>query len=233
MTSAKKLGRLAGSLFLLSALTAGFYFTYVRSYVIVPNDAVATIANIRSAETLFRLAIVSNIVSQLSLLFFGFIMFRLFRTADSWLATVFLVSVSITVGLAVMNLLHHFEALIFLSQPEYLKAISQDQSTALAMASVRLANSPGQGLLEVFWIPFYLSFGLLVYRYRFMPAIIGVLLMFMGAGFAINVLNKFLVPHFYPAAFTQFSMLLGALGGLSTIFWLLIKGAKEPVAVSD
>jgi hypothetical protein len=229
MTSAKKIGRVGGSLFLLSAVGAAFYFTYLRSYVIVPGDAATTIANIRSAEFLFRLAIVSNLVSQVSLLFFGLVMFRLFREAHSWLATVFLVSVAITAGLAVMNMAHHFEALIFVSQPDYLKVIAPDQSTALAMTSLRVANSPGQGLLEVFWIPLYLSFGVLAYRFRFIPRILGILLMLMGAGFAINLLNKFLIPQFHPAAFTQIAMTMGALGGLSTMLWLLIMGAKEPV----
>ena len=228
MISAKLTGRIAGLLFLFSAVSGAFYITYLRSYVIVPNDAATTIANIRSAETVFRAAIVSNLFSQMALLFFGLVMFRLFREADSWLATVFLVAVSITVGLAVMNMLHHFEALVILSQPEYLKVISQEESNALAMTALRLANGPGQGLLELFWTPFYFSFGLLVFRYRFIPAIFGILLMTMGVAFAVNLLNKFLTPQFHPAAFTQAAMTLGAVGGLPTMLWLLIKGAREP-----
>jgi hypothetical protein len=50
----------------------------------------------------------------------------------------------------------------------------------------------------------------------------------MSVGYAINILTKFLVPQFYPAAFTQLAMTLGALGGIPTILWLLIKGAKAP-----
>ncbi len=52
--------------------------------------------------------------------------------------------------------------------------------------------------------------------------------MMMGVGFAINILDKFLVPQFHPLAFTRFAMSLGALGGLPTMFWLLIKGANKP-----
>lgn len=50
--------------------------------------------------------------------------------------------------------------------------------------------------------------------------------MFMGVGFALNVFEKFLFPQFYPALFSQLAMLGGALGGIPTILWLLIKGAK-------
>ena len=50
--------------------------------------------------------------------------------------------------------------------------------------------------------------------------------MLMAAGFAINVFTKFMIPQFHPALFTQLAMALGALGGIPTILWLLIKGAR-------
>ena len=230
MTSARNTGRLAGLLLLLAAVTGGFYLTYLRSYVIVPGDAAATVANIQASEFLFRAAIVSNLISSMFTFFFGLTMFRLFREANKWLATVFLVSIMITVGLAVANMLNHFEALLILSQPDFLRSFSVEQVNAMALTSVRLANGPGQGLLEVFWTPYYLSFGLLVYKYRFLPRVLGVVLMTMGVGFAINILDKFLVPQFHPLAFTRLAMSLGALGGLPTMFWLLIKGVSKPVS---
>jgi hypothetical protein len=53
--------------------------------------------------------------------------------------------------------------------------------------------------------------------------------MVMSVGYAVNILEKFLLPQFYPAAFTRLAMTLGALGGIPTILWLLIRGAKvEP-----
>jgi len=96
----------------------------------------------------------------------------------------------------------------------------------MAMIFVRLSNSFGQGLLEIFWVPYYFSFGLLIIRSRFLPKIFGILLILMSIGFAINILDKFLIPQFYPAMFTRLAMTLGGLGGLPTILWLLIKGAK-------
>ena len=55
-------------------------------------------------------------------------------------------------------------------------------------------------------------------------------LMIMSVGYAINVFTKFLIPQFYPAMFTQLAMTLGAVGGLPTMLWLMIKGARvQPV----
>jgi hypothetical protein len=52
--------------------------------------------------------------------------------------------------------------------------------------------------------------------------------MIMGVGYGINILDKFLIPQFHPVMFTRLAMTLGALGGIPTILWLLIKGVKNP-----
>ena len=114
-----------------------------------------------ASEFLFRAAIVSSLFSQIFMFFFGLTLFHLFKEVNKRLATVFLASVMMTVGIAVVNTLNHFEALLVLSQADYLKVFNPEQLNAMAMISLRLANSSGQGLLEIFWTPFYFSFGLL------------------------------------------------------------------------
>jgi hypothetical protein len=227
MNSTKKTARLAGVLFLLAAVTGGFYISYLRSSVIVPGDAAATVANITASELMFRAAIVSNLFSQVFTFFFGLTMFRLFRESHKTLAVVFLASVMLTVGVAVVNMLNHFAALLVLSQADFLKAFNPEQINALALIFLRLANSSGQGLLEIFWTPYYFSLGLLAFKSKYLPKILGVLLMVMGVGYSVNILEKFLFPQFYPAAFTRLAMTWGALGGIPTILWLLIKGVRE------
>ncbi len=229
MNSTKKTARLAGLLWFLVAVTGGFGLFYVRSNLIVTGDAAATVANIVASESLFRAAIVSILISQIFLFFFGLTLFYLFKEVNKVLATVFLTSVMMTVAIAVVNQLNNFGVLLVLSQADYLKVFSPEQLNAMAMIFLRLANS-GQGLLEIFWTLYFFSFGLLIIKSRFLPKILGILLMIMSVGFAINILEKFLIPQFHPVMFTRLAMSLGALGGIPTIFWLLIKGAKvEPL----
>jgi hypothetical protein len=136
-----------------------------------------------------------------------------------------------SVGIGVINTLNHFGALIVLSRADYLKVFTPSQLDAMAMFLLRMANSVGQGLLEIFWAPYFFSFGLLIVGSRLLPKILGTLLMVMSVGFAVNVLQKFLIPQFHPALFTQLAMTLGGLGGIPTMLWLLIVGAKDrPVA---
>jgi hypothetical protein len=226
MNLSKNTVRLPGLLWFLSAVTGGFGLFYIRSNIIVPEDAAATAGNIAASELLYRAAIVSSLFSQLFLFFLGLTLFHLFKEVNKRVATVLLASIMMSVGIAVVNMLNHFGALLVLSHADYLKAFTPEQLNAMAMVFLRLANGSGQGLLEIFWAPYYFSFGLLIIRSRFLPKILGILLMMMGVGFAINVFEKFLIPQFYPAAFTGLAMTLGALGGIPTIFWLLIKGAK-------
>ena len=228
--SLKKRARLAGLLWFLAAVTGGFGLFYVRSQVIVSGDAAATAGNIVASEFLFRAAIVSNLFSQVFMFFFGLTMYHLFKEVNKALATVFLTSVMMTVAIGVVNAFNSFGALLGLSQADYLKAFTPEQLNAMAMIFLRLSNSFGQGLLEIFWVPYYFSFGLLIIRSRFLPKIFGILLMLASVGFAINILDKFLIPQFYPAAFTRLAMTFSALSVIPTIFWLLIKGAKVQTA---
>ncbi|MGI8835578.1 MAG: DUF4386 family protein [Pyrinomonadaceae bacterium] len=89
MKSNKTTGRLAGLLYLLAAITGGFSLFYIRSKVIVPGDATATVANIMSSQFLYRAAIVSNLTSQVFTFFFGLTLFQLFKEANNFWATVF------------------------------------------------------------------------------------------------------------------------------------------------
>ena len=223
-------GRRAGLLWLLTAVTGGFGLFYIRSRVIVPGDAAATAGNILALEPMYRAAIVSSLVSQVLQVFLGLTLFELFKGFNKRLATVVLASVLMSVGIAVVNMLNHFGALLVLSRPDFLKVFAPAQLEAMALFLLRLANGSGQGLLEIFWAPYYVAFGLLVVRSRLLPKVLGILLMLMGFGFAVNILQKFLIPQLYPAAFTQLAMALGALGGLPTMLWLLIKGAHTPKA---
>ena len=226
MKTSKQTARLAGFLWLLSTATGGFGLIYLRSNVLVPGDAAATAGNIMASEFLFRAAVVSGLFSQIFLFFLGLTLFHWFKEVNRRLATVLVASVMVSVAIAVVNTLNQFGALLLLSRADFLNVFNLEQRNALAFLFLRLANSSGQGLLEIFWVPYYFSFGLLIITSRFIPGIFGILLMLMGVGFALNVFEKFLFPQFYPAVFSQFAMFAGALGGIPTMFWLLIKGAK-------
>ena len=221
--SRDKPGRFAGLLWFTSAVFGGFGLFYVRSNIIVSGDAAATAAKILASEPMLRAAIVSTLFSNVLLFFFGLSVFHLFKGVHKALATVLLTSILMTVAIAIVNQFNTLGALLVLGQADYLNAFNPDQRSVMAMIFLRMSNT-GQGLLEIFWTPYFFSFGLLIVKSRYLPRILGILLMIMSVGYALNVSTKFLIPHFHPALFTQLAMSLGALGGIPSILWLLIKG---------
>ncbi len=223
--SQHRAARLAGLFWLLYAVTTYFSMGYVRPRLIVSGDAAATAGNIVAFESLFRAAIVSNLLTYIFMFFFGLTVYHLFREFDSVLPTVFLTSILITVAIAVTNSLNSLGALVVVSQANYLNVFSPEQLNAMALIFLRL-SSYGQALLEVFWAPYLFSFGLLIIRSGFFPRILGILLVIMSVGFPINTFTKLLIPDFYPAMFTLLAQVLGALGGIPTILWLLIRGKR-------
>ncbi len=225
MNSLKKTARLAGLLYLLQALTTGFSLGYVRANLIVAGDAAATANNIMANESLFRMAIVSYLFAEIFLFFFGLTIFRLFKEVNKTLATVFLTSVLITVAIAVVNSLNNIAALVVLSKADYLNVFGQEQLNAIMMLFLRL-NNFGQGLLELFWTPYLFALGLLIIKSKYMPKILGVLLIISAFAFPINTFTKLLIPQFYPSTFTRLAMFCGALSGIPLMLWLLIKGIK-------
>jgi hypothetical protein len=228
MTPTKNSGRLAGLLWVLGAVSGGFGLSYMRSRVIVPTDAATTAANLMASVSWYRAAIVGMLLGDVLLFFLGLTLFHLFKEVNRRLAMVLLASAMLTVSISVVNTFNHFAAMMLLSGADFLKVFTIEQLNAFALFLLRMGNSTGQGLLEIFWAPYYFTFGLLVFRSRFLPRVLGILLMMMAVGFAINILQKFLIPQFHPVLFTRLAMSLGALGGIPTMLWLLIKGVRVP-----
>jgi hypothetical protein len=226
MNSLNRTARLAGLFWLLGAITTGFSLGYVRPRVLVSGDAAATVHNVIAFESLFRAGIASSVLSQIFFLFLALAAFKLFKDVNRTLAAVCLSSLMVGVGVGVVNSLNNLGALTLVTNPDYVRAFQPMQLNAIAMTFLRM-NNYGIGLLEVFTAIFLFSFGLLIIRSRYVPWILGVLLMIGACAFPVNTFTKILIPQFYPALMTQITMALNALGPLGTMLWLLVMGVRE------
>ena len=130
-------------------------------------------------------------------------------------------------SVGIVNQLNNLGAVTLITDPNYARAIQPDYLNAFAMTLLRI-NNYGIGLVEIFTSIFFFSFGLLILRSKYMPSVIGILLIVGSFGFPINTFTKIMIPQAYPAAFTQLAMLGGALGGAIPMLWLVIMGMKAP-----
>jgi uncharacterized protein DUF4386 len=177
MNSLSKRARLAGLLYILSSVVGALRLIYIPKALIVSGNPAATANNIASNELLFRLGIVSLLLGSVLWLLVPLALYRLLNEVDRTLAVLMVILGSIMqVPLFFMNAATDSAALLFAGGADFLAVFSRPQLDAFVIVflnlhhDVDLANA-------FFWGLWVLPFGLLVYRSRFLPRILGVWLM--------------------------------------------------------
>jgi hypothetical protein len=227
MNAIKANARLAGALYVAMGVTAWFSLMYVPHAIIVRGDAAATARNIMASEFLFRLGIVSELLSQTIFLFLALTFYSLFKEVDRNQARTMVALVLVAVAIEFVNCLNLVAPLVLLSGAEYLAAFPKTQLDALALSFLRLRAS-GVSIVSVFWGLWLIPLGLLVMKSRFMPRALGILLMLAGLGYAGGSLLGVLYPAGASRYFSIVTQPLAALGELTTVAWLIFKGAHAP-----
>jgi len=224
MTSLSRNARVAGLLY-LTLMTAPLRLIYIPNKLIVSGNASATASNIAAHETLFRLGILSDLFTATMTLFLTLALYRLFKDVDQGLARLVVILGGLMVTpIYFLNTINDAAALLLVRGANFLSVFDQPQRDALAMLFLRLH---GHGVLvnEVFWGLWLFPFGLLAYKSRFLPRILGVWLMINCFAYLADSVTGLLWPQYevtvsnwvFPIMFGELAMML----------WLIIMGAKE------
>lgn len=216
-TSLPTLARLAGFLYLL-VIPLGIFALYVSSTLIVPGDAVRTANHIIASEMLFRLSIVSTLISPILLTVMVVLLYRLLKPVNQTMARLMVMFLLAGVSITMLNTLTEFAALHLLSGADYLTVFTTEQLQALARLFLRL-NSSGGNIAFIFWGLWLLPLGYLVFKSGFLPRILGVLLMIACFGYLIDSFAAFLGIGVSVGLYT-------ALGEALFPLWLLLKGVN-------
>jgi len=235
MHPTNKAARIAGAVYLSMIFTAPFTLLYVPGKLIVRGDAAATANNVLAHETMFRLAIIGDLFTQVIFISLAIALYRLLsRVNKTWaMAMVAFVLVSAAVGF--LNALNDVAALILFRGGEFLTVFDAAQREALGMLFVRL-HGQGNIINELFWGLWLFPFGLLVFCSGFLPRVLGVWLMINCFGYLALSVTALFFPVNYDTAFRIAQPVL--FGELAIMLWLLIKGAKvqpqsaEPVSAA-
>jgi len=222
MTSLSKNARVAG-LFYLTLMTAPLRLIYIPNKLFVHGDATATANNIAAHETLFRLGILSDLFTATMVIFLTLALYRLFEGVDEGLARLVVILGALMVTpISFLNTINDAAALVLVRGADFLTVFDKLQRDALAMLFLRLH---GHGVLvnEVFWGLW--PFGLLVYRSRFLPRILGVWLMLNCFAYLAESVTGKLWPQ-YESTVSNWAFPV-MFGELAIMLWLIIMGAKE------
>jgi len=222
-----KAARIAGAVYLSMCLTAPFSLLYVPGKLIVRGDATATANNILTHETLFRFGIVGELFGSVIFILLGVALYSLLSGVNKTWAGLMIALVLVSAAVGFLNVLNNIAALTLFRGGEFLTVIDKPQRDALAYLFLRLQNQ-GIFMNEIFWGLWLFPFGLLVYRSGFLPRFLGVWLMLNCFAYVVLSLIALLFPPYYDSAFLIAQPVL--FGELAIMLWLLIKGAKVPIA---
>ena len=225
MPSTKNPGRFAGLLYILTSIPGVFAMMYVPSKLIVHANAAATASNIAARETLFRLGIAGQLISQTGFIFVALALYRLLKGVNRQHASLMVTLIVVSIPIAFLNELNSIAALLLVRGADFLSIFDQPRRESLAMLFLNL-HFEGLVIDEIFWGLWLLPLALLVYRSRFLPRFLGVWLVLSGFAWVILSLTGVLSPQNYDNVFTYTQP--AVFGELVFMFWLLIKGAKPP-----
>jgi hypothetical protein len=224
MNSLNKTARGAGILYIIMDVFMIFSGMVVDPKIYVPSDAVATASNILASEWLFRLDVVSNIVGQIIFLFLVLALYNLFKSVDKSQARLMVILVVASIPVTVLYTLFQYVPMLLLSGAGYLSAFNLAQLQTLSMVFSDIYHH-GIMVAEIFWGLWLIPLALLVYKSRFVPKVLGVLLIVGCFGHLLSFLSTFLFPD-YDAILIPISETL-MFAELPIFLWLLIKGVKD------
>lgn len=225
-TALKAAGRRAGALYLL--LIAGAFNTlYVPRAFVVRVDAAETARRILAGELTYRFGVLSDLVSAVAFLWLVVALYDLLAHADRWHARLMVVLVAVGATIGIVNLLNQLAPLVLLRDPAALATgLTPPQREALALGFLRL-RSQGGYLAMIFWGLWLYPFGVLVLKSRYFPRPLGWLL-YVGCAAYVTLGVVSLVLPGYRAVMSSIALPFYAVGELSMIVWLLVKGATLP-----
>lgn len=223
-TRARFLARIGGVLYLIVIVIGATGEAVVRGRSVVPGNAEATAANLRSLEWLWRLGVAGEVVLLICAIFLALILYILLRpvSRDVALAAVFFNLICIAIeGVAAVSLA---TALVPLASAPYLRALAPEQTHAMAMLAIR-SHSTGFGIALIFFGVECVILGYLICRSGYMPRPIGVLMAIAGVCYAINSFALLLSPPLSSRLFPAI-LLPSLIAELSLALWLVVKGVK-------
>jgi hypothetical protein len=181
----KRYARAAGVAMLLSIVFGTIGEMYLRGKIIVAGDAAATAANLTGNPMLLRLTFASYLVEGFCDIFLCVFWYILLRPVDRNLAllSAFVGVVSmVTFAVAQSSF---FASSLVLGETGGMLSFTLEQRQALALLCIRIAT-----MIAWLFIGFYgtasMIRGYLMARSRYIPKVLGILLMIGGAGFFLR-----------------------------------------------
>ena len=232
MTSLSKNARVAGLLYILASAVGVVRRMYIPSALFVRGNAAATANNIATHETLFRWGIVCYLLGGILWLFVPLALYRLLKGVDQTLALLMVILGSLMqTPIFVVNTVTDAGALLFAREADFLSIFDKPQRDAFVRLFLNLHHQLDLANL-VFGGLWLFPLGMLVYKSRFLPRILGIWLMIACFAWLAFSLSGLLFPGSEDRVFAVTQPIV--LGEVAIMLWLVIVGARpKPLGTPD
>ena len=199
---------------------------YIPSQLIVRDSASETFKNITTAEFLFRLGILSSVITFLIYIFLPLALHKLLHEVNIVYANLMVIFVLVSVPISFVNILNKFSILTLINRAECVEKFGEVELQTQVMLLIDSYNN-GLEISQIFWGLWLFPFGYLVYQSGFLPKFLGILLMAGCFGYLITFAGGLLYSDFNKTVISDIIGYPAPLGEIGICLWLLIMGTNK------
>ena len=222
----KKKARMAGTLYVLMVILGFYGIMYVPSQVLVIGNAPSTFDNLLQNEFLFRTAIFTHLLNTVVFTMMVLIFYQMFSGVHRYLSLLMVALVILHLSFEFGSEAMNYTALL-IAKGQFLPSLELLQRQEWVYLFLRTAKFGSVGLAIAFWGLWMIPLGLLVYKSRFIPRALGILLIAGGTAYIVDGMYFILFPG-SGGLFKSAMLLVSAIAEISFVCWLLIKGVQFP-----
>jgi hypothetical protein len=214
----------------VARITGGFYVAYILAMVLADvlghigrGTAEQVYQAIVTDTGSFRLGLVVALISAFLFLMTAWGLYVLLRSVNKNLALLFLLLNTVGVAIQCASMFPLVSAMLQGDGASHMQAYSAAQLEGLAYLSINVYKT-GFVTAQLFFGTWLFPLGYLVYKSKFLPRFLGVLLMLDGIAVLIWFLQALLLPDY--AAIRYPGLLVSFIAEVGLALWLLVKGVK-------
>lgn len=219
----KRVARTAGWLYLAMSMLAIASYLGLDQRFEVHDDPAATAARILAGEQLYRLNILLKLVGNTLFVLVVAALYRLFEEVDRHQARLMVALVGVGIAAQLCGLALEMAPLVLLRDSRPVAVLGQEQSEVAAYLALRIQAQLAK-LLTWVWGVWLFPFAVLVIRSRFLPNVLGVLLLGSGAAYVATGAIAITLPRFAPLVSRV--ALPFYFGEFVVVLWLALVGAR-------
>jgi uncharacterized protein DUF4386 len=216
--------RIAGAWYVVAVILGVFDLIILPARFIGTGDAAATAHAILAQRELFQALPVLDMACGTVWLLVVLALYRLLRDVDEWQGRLMLIlGAYLQVPFYFFNAVNYAGALVSLTHPALIAAFSEMQRYAIALLFMRLHHYEFMAsyVFAGLWL---FPFGILVYKSRFLPRILGAWLVLEGFGWPALAAAGFAAPQYVDLISTISAPLNFA--EVAIALWLVLFGAR-------